>query len=303
MTAPAARKARSICMIAYTNYAIDARVRREAETLASVGFRVSCLTNRNQGTATRYVLNGVEVRELAVPKYRGKSTIAYILSYLRFLASATIACLGRLAKGEIDVVHVHNLPDFLVFAAVLPRLVGKKVVLDIHDSVPETFATKFSGNPALHKALCLEERVCAAVAHKVICVNHPQRDVLVSRGIPMAKTFVSMNVPDPRIFAAGPAVDRASNGHFNLVYHGTMAERLGVDLIIRAVAASRAHSVSHAASVGRRRRPAGLSAVGRRTRRIDRVSFKPKGFPLDELPGRLGGMDLGVVGNRTNVAH
>jgi glycosyltransferase involved in cell wall biosynthesis len=303
MTAPAARKARSICMIAYTNYAIDARVRREAETLASVGFRVSCFTNRNQGTATRYVLNGVEVRELAVPKYRGKSTVAYILSYLRFLASATIACLGRLAKGEIDVVHVHNLPDFLVFAAVLPRLVGKKVVLDIHDSVPETFATKFSGNPALHKALCLEERVCAAVAHKVICVNHPQRDVLVSRGIPMAKTFVSMNVPDPRIFAAGPAVDRASNGHFNLVYHGTMAERLGVDLIIRAVAELRERIpclTLHLWGGGD-----DLPAFQRLADELgvqDRVSFKPKGFPLDELPGRLGGMDLGVVGNRTNVA-
>src|SRR6185369_3087765 len=118
---------RAVCMIAYTNYAIDARVRREAETLASNGFRVCCLTNRNQGTAARYVINGVEVHELGVPKYRGKSTVAYILSYVRFLAAAALACLGRLVKGDIDVVHVHNLPDFLVFAALLPRSEERRV--------------------------------------------------------------------------------------------------------------------------------------------------------------------------------
>ena len=36
-----------VCMIAYTNYAIDARVRREAETLAAKGFEVLCLTTAN----------------------------------------------------------------------------------------------------------------------------------------------------------------------------------------------------------------------------------------------------------------
>jgi len=204
--------------------------------------------------------------------------------------------------GEIDVVHVHNLPDFLVFAAVLPRLAGKKVVLDVHDSVPETFATKFSGNPLLYKALCLEERVSAAVAHKVICVNHPQRDVLVARGIPAAKTFVSMNVPDPRIFGTATP-EHTANGHFNLVYHGTMAERLGVDLVIRAVAQLRERIPGLTLHLwgGGDDLPTfeGLaSELGVR----DRVSFKPKGFPLDELPGRLGAMDLGVVGNRTNAA-
>ena len=123
-------------MIAYTNYVIDARVRREAETLAANGFHVCFFTNKNQDKPARFVLNGVDVRELDVPKYRGKSTLAYVSSYLRFLFSATIACLGQLINGKIDVVHVHNLPDFLVFAALLPRLLGKRVVLDVHDSVP-----------------------------------------------------------------------------------------------------------------------------------------------------------------------
>jgi glycosyltransferase involved in cell wall biosynthesis len=293
-----------VCMIAYTDYAGDARVRREAETLASQGFNVVCLTNRNGGTPTRYALDGVEVQELRVGKYRGKSTLAYLLSYLRFLIAASTSCVGLLLKGKLDVVHVHNLPDFLVFAGLLPRLAGCKVVLDIHDSVPETFAAKFSDGALAHKALCLEERWSAAVAHKVICVNHPQRAMLVARGIPDSKTFISMNVPDPRIFGS-----YSPNGHvrdparLNLVYHGTMAERLGVDLLIRAVAqlrnrvpTARLHLWGHGDD---------LAAFQRLAQQLDMgesIVFNAKGVPLRDLPHQLSSMDLGVIGNRRSAA-
>ena len=94
---------RYVCMVAYTDYAGDARVRREAETLAAQGFDVVCLTNKNGETPTRYALDGVEVRELGVGKYRGKSTVAYLSSYLRFLLAASTSCLGLLLKGKLDV--------------------------------------------------------------------------------------------------------------------------------------------------------------------------------------------------------
>jgi len=296
---------KSICMIAYTNYVGDARVRREAETLAAQGFRVICVTTRNGAAPECFTLNGVEVRELHVPKYRGKSTSAYVRSYLRFLIASSAACLGLLARKELDVVHVHNLPDFLVLAGVVPRLLGRKVVLDVHDSVPETFATKFSNTAMLMKLLCLEERVSALAAHKVICVNHPQRDALVARGIPYRKTFISMNVPDPKIFVPVEArpEDTPASGPFNLVYHGTMAERLGVDLLIRAVArlrdripGLRLHLWGHGDDLQQFQ---GLS----RTLAVEEiVSFKPHGVPLAELPRHLASMHVGVVGNRRTAA-
>ena len=293
-----------VCMLAYTDYAIDARVRREAETLAANGFHVRCLTTRNGAEARQFVLDGVEVQELSVTKYRGKSTRAYVTSYLQFLAVASAACIRLMARGELDVVHVHNIPDFLVFAALVPRLAGRKVVLDVHDSVPETFAAKFSNDGLLHRALCLEERLSAMVAHRVICVNHPQRDTLVGRGIPCAKTFISMNVPDPKIFgvsdAAGPPA--AADG-LRLVYHGTMAHRLGVDLLIQAVARVRndipgvqLHLWGHGDDLPAFKALATELGVG------EHVHFNPKGYPIHELPERLRGMDLGVVGNRRSAA-
>jgi glycosyltransferase involved in cell wall biosynthesis len=171
--------------------------------------------------------------------------------------------------------------------------------------VPETFATKFAGRSAFWKALCLEERLSAFVANKVICVNHPQRDTLVARGIPRAKTLVSMNVADPTIFKLSSGGDRprTMTGSFNLVYHGTMAERLGVDLIIRAVArvykripGLQLHLWGHGDDL-----PKFQELVKELT--LERVVlFRPEGYPLQELPRHLRSMDLGVVGNRQSVA-
>ncbi len=296
-----------VCMVAYTEYASDARVRREAETLAANGFQVRCLclTTRNARDVAPFGLDGVDVQQLPVPKYRGKNALAYIASYLHFLLLASSACLRLLAKGELNVVHVHNIPDFLVIAGLFPRLAGSKVILDVHDSMPETFATKFVGASILHKAACVEEKLSALVAHRVICVNHPQRDRLVSRGIAASKTFVSMNVPDPRIFtrsAASPLKTERSEP-CNLVYHGTMAKRLGVDLVIRAsahlqalVPHARLHLWGHGDDLGEFQR------LAQDLRLNGGVSFQPAGFPLHELPERLSQMQIGVVGNRRTAA-
>ena len=300
-----ARDTKFVCMVAYTVYAFDGRVRREAETLIADGFRVRCLTTKTGRSPERYILNGVEVRELNVPKYRGKSQLAYAASYAWFLLAASVACLGLLMKRELDVVHAHNLPDFLVFAGLVPRLMGRKVVLDVHDSVPETFATKFSRAPLLWKALCFEERFSARVAHRVICVNHPQRDALVARGIPRSKTFVSMNVPDPKIFTLDPVMARrsATDGHFNLVYHGTMAARLGVDLVIRAVASLRQRLPNLCLHLwGSGDDLQAFQELAGTLRAEDTVFFRPQGFPLEDLPRHLREMHVGVVGNRRSAA-
>jgi glycosyltransferase involved in cell wall biosynthesis len=299
-----AKSARYVCMIAYTDYSLDARVRREAETLAANNFHVRCLTTRNGGASRRFTLEGVQVEELRVAKYRGKSTKAYVASYLQFLMAASVACLRLLGRGELDVVHVHNIPDFLVFAGLVPRIAGRKVVLDVHDSVPETFAAKFSEAGWVLKALCLEERLSALVAHRVICVNHPQRDVLVRRGVPNEKTFISMNVPDPRIFQSTSDVAPApDDGKLHLIYHGTMAHRLGVDLLIRAVARIRErvphvrlHLWGHGDDLE------AFQTLANELQLTEHVSFQPAGYPLRELPLRLRSMHLGVIGNRRSAA-
>jgi glycosyltransferase involved in cell wall biosynthesis len=114
-----------------------------------------------------------------------------------------------------------------------------------------------------------------------------------------------MNVPDPKVFGSS-SIERAraaGAAGFDLVYHGTMAERLGVDLLIRAVARLEDRIPGLRLNLwGQGDDLAAFQALARELRVEDQILFKPKGFPLHELPGHLTAMDLGVVGNRRSAA-
>ena len=88
----AAQGKRAVCMIAYTDYRFDARVRREAETLAGAGFQVDFITPRVEGTPKKFTLEGVQIHTVPVRKYQGKSTSRYMASYFRFLLFAGYKC-------------------------------------------------------------------------------------------------------------------------------------------------------------------------------------------------------------------
>ena len=298
---------KNIWMIAYTNYSIDARVRREAETIASLPeYRVHLLALKEVKEPRVYVLDGVEVHELNVPKYRGGGNFKYLSSYLRFLMLAFLKCSGLAVKGAVDLIHVHNMPNFLVFAAILPRCFGKKIVLDVHDTLIETYATKFNGivSGLIKIALVLEEAVCCKLASTVICVNEMQRDALVDRGISRNKTVVLMNLPDPRRFDFGSkGFKNTGDVNFKIVYFGTITHRLGVDLVLRALHEIRA-AVSglqfyiYGDGDGRKE----CLEICRELGLGDTVQFSETAVPLDELIQKVKKMDLVVVPNRRNVA-
>jgi glycosyltransferase involved in cell wall biosynthesis len=180
------------------------------------------------------------------------------------------------------------------------------LILDIHDSVPETYAAKFNEKPnkLLFWLLCCEEAICCWLAHKLICVNHPQRDALVSRGIKAAKIAVSLNVPDSKWYKVNNNIkrDKGDPKQFNLVYHGTLANRLGVDLTIQAVG-KLIHSIPgiqfHVYGGGDDQ-PA-LLQLTRELRLQEYIHFY--GFlPFEQLCPLLTDMDLGVIGNRKSLA-
>lgn len=305
-------KKKHVCMIAYTGYARDTRVRREAETLALNGYKVSFLVPRSgaREKAKTYEQDGVSVIELNTTKYCGKSKISYLFSYLYFTLACFCVCTWRCLEGHIDVVHVHNMPNFLVFTALLPRLLGKKLILDIHDTVPETYMAKFGDagqNPGVAFWLfCLEEKICCCLAHKIICVNHTQKDVLVQRGIPGDKIEISLNVPDHRRFGLNSEPCNQDpmepTPGFKLVYHGTLARRLGLDLAIKAVAdlTGRIPDIEFHI-IGGGDDQAEFVRYSKEMKLEGHVFFEGF-FPVESLVSVLSGMDVGVIPNRKSIA-
>ncbi len=139
------------------------------------------------------------------------------------------------ARKRYDLVEVHNMPDILTAAALLPRLRGAPVILNVHDTFPELFATKY-GWPHDHRLVRLlegEERLSAALATRVITVTDQARRCLEERGVGVGRTSVIMNSPDERVF--GPPrepVAWPAEGPVRVLYHGGLAPRFGVETLI-----------------------------------------------------------------------
>ena len=211
----------------------------------------------------------------------------------------------RAAAGKVDVVHVHNMPNFLVFSGLVPMLQGKKVVLDLHDTMPETFASSFTGmrKRVFVPLLTLEERVCCAFADHLICVNEVQRNAVIRRQPRAArKTVVSMNVPDPARFRPVLPVVRPQSDRLKIIYHGTLSGRLTVDLGIRALALVsqsapeiELHIVGDGDALDSLRDLAGELGVS------NRVTFYGR-KKLDQLIPIIRDMDLGIVPLERNPA-
>lgn len=128
-------------MIDYTNYRIGPRVIRAAEAAASAGFNVDFIALRRANDPPEESM-----------RYRGGGVFWYMLSYLEFFVQCIFKTTSLQFGKRYAAVHVNNIPDFLVFSALLPKLMGVKVLLDIHDPMPNTFASKFeSGQNSVNR--------------------------------------------------------------------------------------------------------------------------------------------------------
>jgi glycosyltransferase involved in cell wall biosynthesis len=227
----------SVLMIAFTNYPGDTRVRREAEALVARGDVVDVICPLTDAIGNQRVIGGVRLHPTGTLRQKGElSPLAYIARDLAFVARATFKALRLHRKHRCDVVQVHTMPDYLVAAAVFPKLMGAKVLLDVHDLVPELYAAKFGVDESsmVIRLMKLVERRCVAMADHALAVHKPHRAALVRHGNPESAFTIVMNAPDPRFFTRRSS-SPAPGDPFVLVYHGTISRRHGLETAIRAV--------------------------------------------------------------------
>lgn len=282
-------------MIAYTFYPIDPRVRREAEALAMRGDTVDFICLQEPGDTTKKDYHGVQLYRLSAGRYQGESTLAYLAKYIRFFFQSFFLVTRLYFKKRYDIIQVHTMPDFLVFAALIPKLFGAKIILDVHDLMPELYVCKFKSNPKhfIIRIITWVERLSLAFAHKVITVHIPHRDALVGHGCDVRKMSVVLNVPDPRIFQKGAG--RSADGKFRMIYHGTVAKRHGLEVALKAVKSIRSNIPNlEFLVIGR---GDDLERIKKLTEEMglnDCVRFLGA-MPTDQLSAYLRQADLGVV--------
>jgi glycosyltransferase involved in cell wall biosynthesis len=191
------------------------------------------------------------------------------------------------------------MPDFLAFAAWLPRLLGTPVIHDVHDLMPELFQEKFRSGERhwIVGALKFQERWAGCFATAVLTVEERLKDILSRRGVPAGKIHVLMNLPDDRIFRPRSAPPtKTADGSFVLVYHGTLARRLGLDLAIHAVAKAKTEVPRiELRIIGAGEERAALLALRDTLGLGEAVTFSDGFVPVQSVPGLIADADAGIV--------
>ena len=237
---PRAPAAHVLMLVENMSVPSDRRVWAEARALHAAGYRVSVVSplGRDRDAEPYVEIDGIAVHRFRLREATG-GPWGYLLEYGNALRD-----LRRLARrihreAPVDVVHICNPPDILVFAARSLRRAGARIVFDHHDLVPELFEARFgrAGGP-LHAAARRFERATLARADVVVSPNETYRRIAVERGgKSLGDVFVVRMAPDPERFSPGaPDASLRRGKQHLLAYVGTMGAQDGLDVAVQALA-------------------------------------------------------------------
>lgn len=224
------------CIIAYTFYELDYRVRRYAEALIEQGYNVDVIVLRRNNEDKEGILNKVNIYRLQERSFKEKNIISFLFNQLKFFILGSLFLLNRYITKRYKIIHIHNIPDFLIFMGLIPKLTGAKLILDIHDIVPEYYCQKFNKrfDSSLVKCLLFIEKISVRFADHVIVANDIWREKVIKRdSIAPNNCTTLLNYPQLKFFTN--TINKQSNDKFTLIYPGTISELHGLDVAIKTI--------------------------------------------------------------------
>ena len=299
--------AHHVAMVTFSPYPADPRPRRAVSALLEQGMTVDLICLADDQGPGREKLDRLDIRRLPITHSRGGG-LSYAYQYSAFLSLSAGILAARSLKRRYSVVYVHNMPDFLVFSALVPKLLGARVILDMHDPMPELMTTIFDlhENTVGVRVLRFVEKWSMAFADAVITVNTACKRIFAERSCPPEKIRVVMNSPDEKIFSFRSVSLHNSSSvpakRFVLLYHGSLVERNGLDLAVDAVSKIR-QTIPHAE----------LRICGRSTPFLERVMDKVRSGGiqdyvrylgpkrLEEVVQEIEACDVGLIPNHRNA--
>jgi glycosyltransferase involved in cell wall biosynthesis len=237
-------RGRRSAVLLFSHYPADPRPRRAAEALAAQGVNVDviCLRDGNADAAYETCSN-INVTRIPLKRQRA-SKLGYVGQYATFMLVSFFYLAWRSLTRRYDFVHVHNMPDALVFSAIVPKLLGAKIILDLHDPMPELMQTIFKLPEESFSVVMLKrlEKWSIRFADLVLTVNLACKEIYSFRSCKPHKIKVVLNSPDDGVFRFQPSDVRSvtrKNGNgsepFVILYHGSLVHRNGFDLAMESL--------------------------------------------------------------------
>jgi len=289
-----------ILVIRQNTFGVDPRVRREVAALLGAGHEIDVICIRVPGERWRGRNGALTVYRLpAALKSPSGSAASYALRYGLFLLAAGLLSSALHLRRGYALVQVHSLPDFLVYAAAIPKALGARVVLDLHEMMTEFFGTKFGVEPdslAWRFVAAVEQASIRFADFAFTCTNE-MREAFVARGADPDQIGVVLNSSEEHIFDVARHPPRGSDdGGFVVLCHGSVEQRYGIDTAIEAIALLRDEIPALRLQIigdGSYAKAAGKLAAERGV--ADRITISGNWVPLPELLEAIAGCDAGLV--------
>lgn len=226
-----------ICMVRHAHSLEDPRVLKEALALLARGHSVDIICLRGRARVRRCPYTGMTVFELPM-RHKRLGICRYLFEYgLSFVTMSVLLSYLHVFK-QYHCIQVNTMPDFLVFTTIIPRLFGAKILLDLHEPVPELWLAKrpAGGIQLLLIAQMFLQQLAIRYADQCITVTEALRRRLAKGGANIDKIVVVRNAPDDTAFYYDSnSTKHDFGGRFTLITHGTIEQRYGHELIVRAV--------------------------------------------------------------------
>jgi glycosyltransferase involved in cell wall biosynthesis len=295
-------KNNKICMIAYAEYFNDARIKSYINSLISEGFSVDlfCLYDVYSFQNKHFRKN---LRIFFInKKYQGDRKIIYLFNYLAFFIKCFILISTKYFKEKYFVFHIHNQPDFLVFIPIIPKYFGSKIILDLHDIMIAGVLSKFASSEKhiLFKLTALQTKLSVKFCDVLVFADHSQRDFLSQKGIIHNNSHVFLNLPDENYFTDS-VVFRSNNKKLKLVFHGTLAERLGIDIGIKAVEQVNESNDVSFTIIGDGDYKNYLINYCESKKIINKLIYFKPFIPVENLQKEIENYDIGIIGNKRTI--
>lgn len=302
---------RRAAVLLFSHYPADPRPRRAAEALAAQGVEIDLFCLRDDDREPAYESYGsINVTRVRLKRQR-RGRLGYVGQYAVFLLSSFFYLAFRSLTRRYDLIHVHNMPDVLVFSAIVPKLLGARIILDLHDPMPELMQTIFRLPESSLSVVLLKrlEKWSIRFADLVLTVNLACKKIYSSRSCQAHKIKVVINSPDDNVFrfrSGGVCAVNGKNGDetkpFVILYHGSLVQRNGFDLAVESL-----EKVKKTIPSVR------LRVCGKRTGFFEKVmeSVRHRGLDgnvdylgvcnLKEIVTAIEDCDLGIIPNHRNI--
>lgn len=209
---------KTICMLTSVHPAFDVRIfHKEAKTLVKAGYNVVLIAQHNKNEIID------EVKIIALPKPKNRFMRIFGLSWRVFYLAL---------RQHAGVYHFHD-PE-LIFIGILLKLLGKKVIYDVHEDISKQIMNKgWLGNNQIKKFAAFTmntiEQIGALLFNKIVVVTPD-----IAKKFPENKVVIIRNLSILQLIDDTVPANRKKNKPI-IIYAGGLNKIRGIKEIIQAM--------------------------------------------------------------------